>query len=189
MRAMLAAKLAALPALAAGPAAAATTPFFSLGNADFVVLLSLLTFIGILVYFRVPGIVGGLLDKRAAAIRSELETARALRDEAKALLSAYDRKSREAKAQAERIVAAAREDAMVAAEAARAELQRNLARRIKAAEEQIAAAEAEAIRALRERAIAVAVASAGDLLAAQMTPAAAAATVDAAIAEVGRRLH
>jgi F-type H+-transporting ATPase subunit b len=178
----------ALAAIAV-PAAAASGPFFSLGNSDFVVLLAFIVFVGVLLYFKVPGRIGGLLDKRAAAIKSELETARALRDEAKELLASYERKAREVKQQAERIVATAREDAKAAAEAARAELERNIARRIRAAEDQIAAAESDAIRAVRERAIAVAVAAAGDVLARQMTPEAAAAMVDAAIAETGRRLH
>jgi F-type H+-transporting ATPase subunit b len=182
-------RLILLLVLAATPAAAASGPFFSLGNSDFVVLIAFLLFVGILVYFKVPGIVGGLLDRRAAAIRTELDTARALREEAKELLASYERKSREVKAQAERIVAAARDDAQIAADAARAELAANIARRLRAAEEQIAAAEADAVRAVRERAIAVAVAAAGDVLARQATAESAAASIDAAIAEVGARLH
>ena len=174
---------------AAAPAHAAKGPFFSLSNSDFVVLIAFIVFVGVLIYFRVPGMIGGLLDKRAAAIRAELETARALRDEAKEVLASYERKSREIKAQAERIVAAAREDAMAASAAAQDELKRNIARRLKAAEDQIAAAEGEAIRAVRERAIAVAVAAAGDVLARQMTPAASDALIDAAIRDAGARLH
>ena len=175
--------------LAASPAAAASKPFFSLANSDFVVLVAFIVFIGILVYFKVPNIIGGLLDRRAAAIRSELDTARALREEAKELLASYERKSREMKAQAERIVATARDDAQVAADAARAELEANIDRRLRAAEEQIAAAEADAVRAVRERAIAVAVAAAGDVLARQATAESPAAAIDAAIVEVGARLH
>ncbi|MFN3643912.1 MAG: F0F1 ATP synthase subunit B [Gemmobacter sp.] len=176
-------------ALGAVPAAAASGPFLSLRNSDFVVLIAFLVFVGVLVYFKVPGLLGGLLDKRAAGIRTEIETARALRDEAKALLASYERKSREVKDQAERIVASAREDAMTAAEAAKEEIRRNIARRLKAAEDQIAAAEADAIRAVREQAIAVAVAAAGDVLARQMTAKAAGALIDDGIAEVGARLH
>jgi F-type H+-transporting ATPase subunit b len=176
--------------LAATPAAAAPDkPFFSLANSDFVVLIAFLVFIGILVYFKVPGMIVGLLDRRAASIRAELDTARALREEAQELLASYERKARDVKAQAERIVAAAREDAQIAANAARVELEANIARRLRAAEEQIAAAEAEALRAVRERAIAVAVAAAGDVLARQTTAERAAASIDAAIAEVGARLH
>ena len=58
-------RLSVLFALIASPALAASGPFFSLRNTDFIVTLAILLFIGILVYYRVPQIVSGLLDKRA----------------------------------------------------------------------------------------------------------------------------
>lgn len=182
---------ASVPALllAPAPALAASGPFFSLGNTDFVVTLAFLLFIAVLVYFRVPRILAGMLDKRAAQIRAELDEARALREEAQALLASYERKSREVQAQAERIVAVARDDATAAAEAAKAELERSIARRIAAAEEQIAAAEKAAIAEVRDRAIAVAVAAAGDVMARELRGERGRALIDEAIAEVGRRLH
>ena len=87
--------LPALLALTSSPALAAEGPFFSLKNTDFVVLVSFLIFIGILFYFKVPAMIGGLLDKRAATIKSELEEARALREEAQTLLASYERKQKE----------------------------------------------------------------------------------------------
>ena len=58
---------------AAGPAlAAGDKPFFSRGNTDFIVLISFLIFVGILVYFKVPGLLTGMLDKRAAGIKAEV---------------------------------------------------------------------------------------------------------------------
>jgi F-type H+-transporting ATPase subunit b len=181
--------LAIVPILAASAAQAASGPFFSLRNTDFVVLIAFLLFVALLVYFKVPGMLTRLLDKRAETIREELETARRLREEASALLESYERKQREVQAQADRIVAAARDDALAAAALAKEDLRRTIDRRLHAAEEQIAAAEAEAVRAVRERAIGVAVAAAGDVLRAQMTPAEASAMVDASIREVGERLH
>lgn len=175
--------------LGAGPALAASGPFFSLGNSNFVVLLAFIAFVAVLLYAKVPGMLGGMLDKRAETIRAELEAARALREEANSLLASYERKSREVKDQAERIVAAARTDALAAAEAAKAEIQRSVARRLAAAEDQIAQAEASAIRAVREQAIAVAIGAAGEVLARQMTTASSAALIDEAIAEVGARLN
>ena len=61
-------KLAILLSLTASPALAASGPFFSLRNTDFVVTIAFLIFIGILVYYKVPQLIGGLLDKRAAMI-------------------------------------------------------------------------------------------------------------------------
>ena len=57
---------------------AATGPFFSLQNTNFVVLVAFLCFIGILVYMKVPAKLTGMLDARAATIKAELDEARAL---------------------------------------------------------------------------------------------------------------
>ena len=173
----------------ATPVMAATGPFFSLNNTNFVVVIAFLVFIGILVYFKVPGKVTGLLDARAATIKSELEEARALRDEAKALLVTYDRKLKEVREQSDRIVAGAKAEAEAAAAQAKADLQTSVTRRLAAAEEQITAAETAAVRAVREQAIAVAVSAAGDLLAKQMTAQSASASIDAAISQVEAKLH
>lgn len=175
--------------LAASPSFAASGPFFSLKNTDFVVLISFLVFIGILVYFKVPGMIVGLLDKRAEQIRTELEEARALREEAKALLASYERKQKEVKEQADQIVAGAKAEAEAAAAQAKVDLKNAIARRLAAAEEQIAAAEGNAVREVREKAISIAVAAAGEVLAKQMTAEGSAASIDAAIAEVDAKLH
>jgi F-type H+-transporting ATPase subunit b len=176
-------------ALLASPAMAASGPFFSLSNTNFVVLLGFLGFVGLLVYLKVPGKLLGMLDARAAAIKSDLDEARALREEAKSVLATYERRQKEVQEQAERIVSTARDEALAAAEQAKAELQRSIARRLAAATEQIASAEAGAIRQVREQAVAVAIAAASDVLAKQMTAAAASASIDAAIDQVEARLH
>ncbi len=173
----------------ATPALAAKGPFFSLGNTDFVVLLGFLLFIGVLVYFKVPGLLGGLLDKRAEGIRNELDEARALREEAQALLASYERKQHEVQDQADRIVAHAKEEAGLAAEQAKEELKKSIARRLQAAEDQIASAQAGAVKEVRDRAATVAVAAAQDVVAAQMTAADASELIDDAIVEVGNKLH
>ena len=182
-------RLSILLMLVASPALAATGPFLSLQNTNFVVLLGFLGFVGLLVYLKVPAKLTGMLDARAAAIKSDLDEARALREEAKSILATYERRQKEVQEQAERIVASARDEALAAAEAAKAELKRSIARRLASATEQIASAEAGAIRQVREQAIAVAVAAAGDVLAKQMTADAAAASIDAAIDQVEARFH
>jgi F-type H+-transporting ATPase subunit b len=176
--------------LAAGPAlAAGDKPFLSLGNTDFVVLIAFLVFIGILLYFRVPALIGGLLDKRAETIRAELAEARSLREEAQSLLASYERKQKEVQAQADRIVETAREEATRAAAAAKEEIRVSVARRIAAAEEQIASAEAAALREVRDRAVGIAVAAAQDLIAGQMTAAKGNRLIDDAISVVEAKLH
>ncbi|MGL4320026.1 MAG: F0F1 ATP synthase subunit B, partial [Paracoccaceae bacterium] len=91
-------------ALSATPAFAAGKVFFSLTNTDFVVLIAFLVFVGVLLYFKVPAKVGGLLDARAAQIKAELDEARNLRDEARAVLATYDRKQKDVQEQSERII-------------------------------------------------------------------------------------
>jgi F-type H+-transporting ATPase subunit b len=175
--------------LAASPAFAASGPFISLRNTDFVVLLGFLLFIGILFYFKVPSLIAGLLDKRAEGIRADLAEARALRDAAQSLLATYERRKRDVQEQADRIVTEARADATKAAEKAKADLKLSIARRLTAAEEKITSAEAAAIRRVRDAAIGVATAAARDVLAKGMNAKDGAAMIDAAITEVGAKLH
>jgi F-type H+-transporting ATPase subunit b len=174
--------VAASPAWAAGKG-------ISLQNTDFVVFLGLVVFIGILVYFKVPGMIGKMLDGRAEGIEAELNEARALREEAQRLLASYERKQREVKDQADRIVAAAKEEATIAAKQARADLEVSLARRIAAAEDQIANAQAAAIKEVRDQSVTVAIAAARDVIAQQMTAAESNALIETAIAEVDAKLH
>jgi len=185
-------KLTVLFALAASPAlAAADTPhgFFSLGNTNFVVTLAFLLFIAVLVFFKVPGHLMGMLDKRAEGIKAELDEAKALREEAQTILASYERKQQEVAEQAERIIAHAKEEAEIAAAQAKQELEASIARRLAAAEDQIASAEANAIREVRDTAVAVAVAAAGDVVAKQMTAAKGNALIDEAIGQLGDKLH
>ncbi len=174
---------------AASPALAASGPFFSLGNTDFVVLLGFIVFIAVLFYFKVPGMIGGALDNRAEGIQAELDEARALHEEARSLLASYERKQREVQTQADAIVAAAKDDAVLAAEQAKADLEKSIARRLAAAQDQIASAEASAVKEVRDQAITVAVSAANAVLAKQMTATQANKLIDAAIADVGEKLH
>lgn len=182
-------KLSILTALLASPAMAATGPFISLQNTNFVVLVAFLVFVGILIYMKVPAKLTGTLDARAATIKAELDEARSLREEAKSILATYERRQKEVQEQADRIVAQAKDEAMAAAEQAKADLKTSIARRLASATEQIASAEAGAIRQVREQAIAVAVAAAGDVLSKQMTAETASASIDDAIAQVEARMH
>ncbi|MFK7836036.1 MAG: F0F1 ATP synthase subunit B [Sulfitobacter sp.] len=180
---------AALTVLFATPAFAAKGPFFSLGNTDFVVLLGLIVFIGILFYFKVPGLIGGMLDKRADDIKAELDEARKLREEAQTLLASYERKHKEVQEQADRIVAAAKEEANAAAAQAKVDLESSVARRMAAAEDQIGSAEAAAIKEVRDQAAVIAVGAARDVIAKQMSAADGNKLIDDAIAQVDTKLH
>lgn len=182
-------KLAILLSLSATPALAASGPFFSLRNTDFIVTIAFLIFVGILVYFKVPQIIGGLLDKRAEGIRADLEEAKRLREEAQEVYATYERRQREVKSQADEIVANAKREAIAQADKAKADLDASIQRRLKAAEDQIASAESDAIRAVRNSAVATAVAAASEILRQQGAAADRSESIDDAIAEVAARLH
>ena len=177
---------AATPAIAAE---GSKYDFTSLFNTDFVVLIGFLVFLSILFYFNVPSMLGGLLDKRAEGIKSDLDEARALREEAQTLLASYERKQREVADQADRIVAQAKADAEAAAVEAKANLEKSIARRLQAAEDQIQSAEDKAVRSVRDRAVEVAIAAAADTIAKQMAATDANKLIDDAIGEVERRMH
>lgn len=178
-----------LALLGASPAFAASGPFFSLGNTDFVVLLAFLLFIAVLFYFKVPSLIGGMLDKRAEGIQTELEEARKLREDAQSLLASYERKQKEVQEQADRIVAAAKQEAATAGEQARADLSVSVERRLAAAEEQIGSAEAAAIKEVRDQAIQIAIAASRDIIGKQMTATDGNKLIDDGIAQVDAKLH
>lgn len=182
-------KLSVLLTLAASPAVAASGPFFSLHNTNFIVLLAFLLFVAILIYYNVPQMLGEMLDRRAEGIRSELDEARSLREEAQTLLASYERKQKEVQEKSRRIVEHAREEAEIAAAQAKQDLEASIARRLQAAEEQIASAEASAVREVRDRAIAVAVAAASEVIAKQMTDEVEDKLVDDAIGVIETKLH
>ncbi len=173
----------------ASPAMAATGPFFSLGNTNFVVLIAFICFIGVLVYYGVPAKLTGMLDARATQIKAELNEARALREEAKTILASYERKQAEVREQADRIVATARDEAMAASAQAKQDLAQSITRRIAAAQEQIAASEMAVMKDVRDKAVALAVSVASDVLGKQMSKDASSASIDDAIGYVEQRFH
>ncbi|PIE06602.1 MAG: ATP F0F1 synthase subunit B [Rhodobacterales bacterium] len=175
--------------LAASPAFAASGPFFSLGNTNFVVLLAFIVFVGVLVYFKVPGMIAGMLDKRAEGIVAELNEARSLREEAQMILASYERKQKEVAEQAAAIVDHARREAAEAAEAAKEDLKASIERRIAAAGDQIKSAKLAAVNEVRNTAVTVAVGAAQDLIARKMSATEGNKLIDEAIRDVEANLH
>ena len=155
---------------------------------EFWVLLAVVLF-AIVVWKPARRAVVGTLDERAMRIRGELEEARRLRDEAEQLLADYRQKEREAAADAQAIIAHARDEAeRIAAQSAR-DLQQSLERRQRLAEERIAQAEAKALDEIRAAAVDVAIAAAREVIVSQLDERRGAAMLDAAIAALPQRLR
>ena len=173
----------------ASPVLAASGPFFSLRNTDFVVLISFILFALVLVYLKVPSMLGKMLDQRAASIKTELDQARALREEAQTILASYERKQKEVNEQAARIIEDAKNEAKAAADQAKIDLEKSVQRRMSAAEEKIASAQASAEREVRDAAINVAVAATREILSSQMTSDIADKLTENAISEVQTKFH
>lgn len=137
-------------------------------DATFWAMIALFVFIIAMVYLKIPAKLAGSLDARADRIRRELDDARRLREEAQAILAEYQRKRREAEAEAESILALAQAEADRMTAEASASLEEMIARRTAAAEAKIAQAEGQAIAAVRARATDVAIAAAQHLLTAKV---------------------
>lgn len=179
----------ALTALASAPAFAASGPFFSLANTNFVVMIAFVLYVLLLWKLSVHKKVGTMLDDRAAGIQSDLDEARELREEAQSVLASYERKQKEVQHQADKIVASAKDEAKAAAVQAKDDLKASIARRLSAAEDQIVSAQNAAVKEVRDTAVTVASAAASDVIAAKMSAKDAGSLIDNAIAEVGDKLH
>jgi F-type H+-transporting ATPase subunit b len=158
-------------------------------DAPFWALVSLIVFLAIMVYLKVPGMVTAFLDKRAETIRDELDQARKLREEAQALLAEYQRKAREAESEAEEIVDQARREAEALAVEAKRRMEDYVASRTRLAEQKIAQAEAQAVQEVRALSADVAVAAAEKILAARVKGEASDRLIARAIADVKAKLH
>ncbi len=129
------------------------------------------------------------LDGRSAKIRAQIEDARKLREDAQALLAEYQRKQRDAMAEAEKIIAQAKTEAARLKVEAEKDLEHALARRKEQALERIAQSEAQALAQVRNTAVEVALSAAEKLIAQHLDPAKKSALADQAIKELQGRLN
>lgn len=128
------------------------------------VVAAFLILMVVLIAYGVPGFVVKALDARTARIKSELDAAHQLRQEAEAVLAQYRRKQVEAEKEAQAIIDNARVEAERLAEEAKAKVEDFVARRTKMAEVKIAQAEAQALADVRSAAADAAVAAAEKIL-------------------------
>lgn len=156
-------------------------------DATFVAFLAFSIFFAVAIYLKVPGMVMKALDERSAAIAKELHDARKLREEAERLLADYKAKHAAAEAEAQTIVAAAKEQAAAVAEETRATMTAAIQRRERQAEERITQAEQKATAEVRAAAAEAAVAAAERMLREKMSDTAQAALVRDGVSEMQRK--
>jgi len=129
------------------------------------------------------------LNARSDRIRTSLDEATKLREEAQHLLAEYQRKQRDAAKEIDDLLASARAEAERSIRNAKEALEASVKRREQLALDKIAQAEADALQAVRNTAIDVAIAATLRLLGSKMDAATAAGLVDKAIAELPQKLH
>jgi F-type H+-transporting ATPase subunit b len=140
----------------------------------------------ILLWKRVPAIIGAALDRKIAGIRAQLDEAAQLRAEAETLRGEYEAKAAQADAEAAAMLERARAEAEGIVRQADADASALVERRTRMAEDKIAAAERHALEEVRATAAAAAAAAAARLISEKMDAGTDKPLVDRTIAGLGR---
>ena len=133
--------------------AAGSKKMVSLDNTDFVVLISFLIFVGILIYFKVPSIVGAFLDKRSNDIQSEIEKASEILEEAKKILSSIEADHKRTSETIGQMVETARSRAGEEEEKAKKNIEELMKNKLISAEGQVLSNERKILDEIEDRAI------------------------------------
>ncbi|MDI7861509.1 F0F1 ATP synthase subunit B [Rhizobiaceae bacterium n13] len=158
-------------------------------DATFFAFVGLILFFVLLVYLKVPGMVSKALDARADQIRNELAEAKRLREEAQHVLAEYQRKRKEAEAEAANIIAVAEREAAILAAEAKEKTEEFVVRRNALSEQKIAQAEADAVNAVRSAAVDLAISAAEAVIAKRAEAKVQSDLFSKAVTEVKARLN
>ncbi|MBL6623337.1 MAG: ATP F0F1 synthase subunit B [Rhizobiales bacterium] len=113
------------------------------------VAIGFILFILLLVYFKVPGQITKILDNRADKIRSELDEAKKLREEAQSMLADFQKKNKEAEKYAKALIDEAKKLAKNYEKEAKSKFDENMERRKKLLDEKLKRAEVEALNQIK----------------------------------------
>jgi F-type H+-transporting ATPase subunit b len=158
-------------------------------DATFFAFVGLVLFLALIVYLKVPGLMAKSLDDRADQIRNELAEAKRLREEAQHLLAEYQRKRKEAEAEAAHIVAAAEREAEMLTAEAKKKTEEFVANRTALSEQKIKQAEVDAMKAVRSAAVDLAIAAAESVIGKQADGKVQSELFGQAVGEVKTRLN
>jgi len=159
-----------------------------LHDEEFYILIAFLVAIAILLRQAWGQITSGL-DARAHTIKNQLDEAKRLREEAETMLADYQRKQRDAMAEAQEIVVQAQAEAERVAKQAELDLEAAIKRREEQARDKITQAEVKALAEVRGVAVDVAIEAVRLLLAESLDQARGASLIDQAIEDLPKRLH
>ena len=133
--------------------AAGSKEMFSLDNTDFVVLISFLIFVSVLIYFKVPSIITAFLDKRSDDIKSEIERASEILEEAKQILSSIETDHIKTIDTIEKMVTTAKDRAGDEEEKAKKYIEELMKNKLVSAEGQVNLNERKILEEIEQRAI------------------------------------
>jgi len=150
------------------------------------IALAMVVVFAILIWKRVPALIGAALDKKIAGIREQLDEASRLRSEAEALKAEYEARAAQADAEAATMIERAKGEAEGIVRQAEADAAALVERRARMAEDKIAAAERAAIEEVRATAARAATAAAETLIREHVDAKADKPMVDSTIAELGK---
>lgn len=155
-------------------------------DATMLVGLAMLVVILLMLWKKVPAAIGKSLDGKIAAIRAQLDEAAELRREAEALKAEYQARFAAADQESAAMLERARHEAEGIRTKAESDAALLVERRTRMAEDKIAAEERAALQQLRATAAAAAAKAAARIIAERHDAGADKATIDQAIAGLGR---
>jgi F-type H+-transporting ATPase subunit b len=156
---------------------------------EFWVAIAFVILMGVFGWLGIHRTVLKALDHRAERIKTELDDARRLKDDAAKLLAEYQAKRASAEREAQDIIAAANVEAERIAAEAKTKMEDFVTRRTKTAESKIALAEAQALADVRAAAADAAVAAASTVLSQTVKGDVADGLLSKGIAEVKAKLN
>jgi len=160
-----------------------------IGEAEFWVGAAFLAFALLMVHFKVPGAILGLLDQRGQKIQAQLDEATRLREEAESLLAGIKAQHEASEKAAAAMLAAAKVEAERLQVEAKARLEEQIARRAVLAERKIAVAEAQAAAEVKAAAAELAAQAAEAVLTQRITGATTDPLIDEGLAKIAQRFQ
>ena len=157
-------------------------------DASFWVAVAFCLFI-LLVAKPIGRAMGSSLDGRSARIKSELDDAMRLKEEAQAVLALYQRKQKKTIENAEEIIDHARSEAERIIASAKETLRDDIAKRTELAIQKIAQAENQVVAEIRDNAVDITVSAAKTLIMDNLNKEISDEIIDTAIGDIGRKFH
>lgn len=159
-----------------------------LHNPAFWVAVSFAGFV-LLSYKKISAILTKTLDDRSMRIRTELDTARKLREEAEAILVDYKRKQAEYMQEAEQMLVKARADAETYRKTAESDLKTAMDARTQQALDKIAQEESKAIQDVRDHVVDIALAAARNILIEHVSNLPQEELIKLVVSDIERKIH